>query len=92
MPTQLKESRLDPARARDRRDGARRRALAGPDRAGARCFRIVDLEGNQAVDTLFFNADDPRERYSAARHHPRARATSTSPPAPRCARPTAARC
>lgn len=27
--------------------------------------RIVDLEGNQAVDTLFFNAADPRERYSA---------------------------
>ena len=29
-------------------------------------FRIVDLEGNQAVDTLFFNADDPAERYSAS--------------------------
>jgi urea carboxylase-associated protein 1 len=29
-------------------------------------FRIVDLEGNQAVDTLFFNADDLRDRYSAA--------------------------
>jgi urea carboxylase-associated protein 1 len=28
-------------------------------------FRIVDLEGNQAVDTLFYNADDPTERYSA---------------------------
>ncbi len=28
--------------------------------------RIVDLEGNQAVDTLFFNAADPRERYSAS--------------------------
>jgi uncharacterized protein len=28
-------------------------------------FRIVDLEGNQAADTLFFNADDPAERYSA---------------------------
>jgi len=28
-------------------------------------FRIVDLEGNQAADTLFFNADDPYERYSA---------------------------
>jgi len=27
--------------------------------------RIVDLEGNQAADTLFFNADDPFERYSA---------------------------
>jgi urea carboxylase-associated protein 1 len=28
-------------------------------------LRIVDLEGNQAVDTLFFNAQDPTERYSA---------------------------
>lgn len=27
--------------------------------------RIVDLEGNQAADTLFFNAADPTERYSA---------------------------
>jgi hypothetical protein len=29
-------------------------------------FRILDLEGNQAADTLFFNADDPGERYSAS--------------------------
>lgn len=29
-------------------------------------FRIVDLEGNQAVDTLFYNAADLSERYSAA--------------------------
>jgi urea carboxylase-associated protein 1 len=28
-------------------------------------FRIVDLEGNQAVDTLFYNAHDAAERYSA---------------------------
>jgi urea carboxylase-associated protein 1 len=28
-------------------------------------FRILDLEGNQAADTLFYNADDPHERYSA---------------------------
>lgn len=28
-------------------------------------FRILDLEGNQAVDTLFYSADDPEERYSA---------------------------
>ncbi|QOJ22848.1 MAG: urea carboxylase-associated family protein [Gammaproteobacteria bacterium] len=28
-------------------------------------FRIVDLEGNQAVDTLFYNAHDALERYSA---------------------------
>ena len=28
-------------------------------------FRILDLEGNQAVDTLFYNADNADERYSA---------------------------
>ena len=28
-------------------------------------LRITDLKGNQAVDTLFFNADHPHERYSA---------------------------
>lgn len=28
--------------------------------------RIVDLEGNQAADTLFYNAQDPAERYSAS--------------------------
>lgn len=28
-------------------------------------LRILDLEGNQAVDTLFYNARDPVERYSA---------------------------
>lgn len=28
-------------------------------------FRIVDLNGNQAVDTLFYNAHDVADRYSA---------------------------
>src|ERR1700726_1306931 len=28
-------------------------------------FRIVDLEGNQAVDTLFYSARDRSDRYSA---------------------------
>ncbi|MDB6148764.1 MAG: hypothetical protein JWQ44_212 [Chthoniobacter sp.] len=28
-------------------------------------FRIVDLEGNQAADTLFYNAHDMSDRYSA---------------------------
>jgi len=28
-------------------------------------FRIVDLEGNQAVDTLFYNAHEMSDRYSA---------------------------
>jgi len=27
-------------------------------------LRIVDIEGNQAVDTIFYNARDPLERYS----------------------------
>lgn len=28
-------------------------------------FRILDMEGNQAADTLFYNASHPAERYSA---------------------------
>jgi uncharacterized protein len=34
--------------------------------ARGQIFRIVDLEGNQAVDTLFYCAADLSERYSAA--------------------------
>lgn len=30
-------------------------------------LRLLDLEGNQAVDTLFFNARNPRERYDPQR-------------------------
>ncbi|MCL6692616.1 urea carboxylase-associated family protein [Pseudomonas sp. R3.Fl] len=30
-------------------------------------LRILDLEGNQAVDTLFYNARNPRERYDVQR-------------------------
>ena len=30
-------------------------------------FRIVDLEGNQAVDTLFYSLDNPRERFDPQR-------------------------
>jgi urea carboxylase-associated protein 1 len=33
--------------------------------AAGKTFRIVDLEGNQAADTLFYNAGDVAERYSA---------------------------
>jgi urea carboxylase-associated protein 1 len=29
-------------------------------------FRLVDLEGNQAADTLFYDAHDPASRYSAS--------------------------
>jgi urea carboxylase-associated protein 1 len=35
-----------------------------PIHAGSR-LRIVDLEGNQAVDTLLYELNDPRERYDA---------------------------
>src|SRR3954467_11951334 len=35
-----------------------------PIRAG-QYFRILDLEGNQAVDTLFYNAADAGDRYDA---------------------------
>lgn len=28
-------------------------------------LRIVDLEGNQAADTLFYHAEDPEDHYSA---------------------------
>jgi urea carboxylase-associated protein 1 len=61
----LKESPLDPDSAQYRK------AVPAGDywmhvlRKGE-TLRILDLEGNQAVDTLFFNADDPAERYSAA--------------------------
>ncbi len=30
-------------------------------------LRLLDLEGNQAVDTLFFSAANPRERYDVQR-------------------------
>jgi len=33
--------------------------------AKGQVVRILDLEGNQAVDTLFYNADDTEERYDA---------------------------
>ena len=42
-----------------------RAAWAHVVRAGE-TLRIVDLGGNQAVDCLFYRADDPTERYSAA--------------------------
>jgi urea carboxylase-associated protein 1 len=34
--------------------------------ARGQVLRLVDLEGNQAADTLFYRAEDPSERYSAA--------------------------
>lgn len=60
----LKESTLDPAAAKSSTIIAAGEPWMGVVRAGE-YFRIVDLEGNQAVDTLFYNAARPAERYSA---------------------------
>lgn len=59
----INESQRDPAEARfqqqiDAGDYWLQRIEAG------QTLRITDLEGNQAADTLFFNADDTAERYS----------------------------
>ena len=60
----LKESSLDPATA------TYRRVIPAGDywMHVVKCgetLRIVDLKGNQAADTLFFNAHDYQDRYSA---------------------------
>ena len=60
----LKESSLDPQRAVLDEVVASRRGFTRDLRRG-QIFRIVDLEGNQAVDTLFYNARNPDERYSS---------------------------
>ena len=58
------ESKLDPSQA-----SFRQVVLAGDYfmhvvKSG-QTLRILDLEGNQAADTLFYSASDPSERYSA---------------------------
>lgn len=60
----LVESRLDPAAAIHREIIAAGEPWMGALKAG-QYFRILDLEGNQAVDTLFYRADTLEERYSA---------------------------
>jgi urea carboxylase-associated protein 1 len=66
MPEQtLTESNLEPANA------VYRRVIEAGDhwhhkiKAG-QTLRILDLEGNQAADTLFYDAHDPINRYSAS--------------------------
>jgi urea carboxylase-associated protein 1 len=60
----LKPSELDPARAVF--DQVVESGLGfSRNIARGQTLRIVDLEGNQAVDTLFFDAHDPTDRYSA---------------------------
>jgi urea carboxylase-associated protein 1 len=60
----LTESQLDPARAVFDQVVEAGASFSHTIRAG-QTFRIVDLEGNQAVDTLFYDAHDPTDRYSA---------------------------
>ena len=60
----LKESTLDPARAVFDQVVPAGRGFTRDLQPG-QILRIVDLEGNQAVDTLFYNAHNPDERYSA---------------------------
>ena len=58
------ESPLDPALAIYRRVVPAGDFWMHEIKAG-QALRILDLEGNQAADTLFYNASDFRERYSA---------------------------
>jgi len=61
----ITESSFDPAGA-----SYRKTVLAGDhwihQVGGGQTLRIVDLEGNQAADTLFYDAGDPASRYSAS--------------------------
>ncbi len=60
----LTESQLDPTRATTDEIVPAGAPWMKTIRQG-QVFRILDLEGNQAVDTLFYNAHDVEERYSA---------------------------
>ncbi len=60
----LEESALDPARAAVDEVVPSGRGFTRDLRRG-QIFRIVDLEGNQAVDTLFYDAHNPDQRYSS---------------------------
>lgn len=62
----LKHSGLDPATAVYRKTVLAGDGWSGEVKAG-QVFRILDLEGNQAADTLFYNAHDYSDRYSAQR-------------------------
>ena len=60
----LKESNLNPDDAVTRNTINSGDYWIGRIRKG-QTFRILDIEGNQAADILFYNADHPQERYSA---------------------------
>lgn len=58
------ESRYQPGQATFREVVEAGDYWLGTVRSG-QVIRILDLEGNQAADTLFYSAADPTERYSA---------------------------
>lgn len=60
------ESKLDPTRAVLSQEVPAGDGWGGELKAG-QYFRIVDLHGNQAADTLFYNAWDLSDHYSAQR-------------------------
>ena len=62
--TSLTESRHDPANAVYTTVEPAGEPWLNPLNAG-QTLRILDLEGNQAADTLFYSAHAPSERYSA---------------------------
>ena len=64
MSSGLVESVLDPAGAAFRQVVPAGEPFMQEIRKG-QVLRILDLEGNQAVDTLFYSAADPEERYDA---------------------------
>jgi urea carboxylase-associated protein 1 len=64
-PEGLATSALDPAKAAYRKVVLAGDSWSGTVRAG-QFLRFVDLEGNQSADTLFYDAHDPSDRYSAS--------------------------
>lgn len=60
----LAESKLDPAKAVYSHEIPAGEPWMHPVKMG-QYFRIVDLHGNQAVDTLFYNENDYSDRYGA---------------------------
>jgi uncharacterized protein len=62
MTAKLVASKRNPASAYYDRTVPARQPWSGLVRKG-QCIRIVDLQGQQAVDTLFYSAADTSERY-----------------------------
>ncbi|WP_417530113.1 urea amidolyase associated protein UAAP2 [Marinobacter lipolyticus] len=60
----IKQSALDPENAAFRETVPAGEYFLKVVKAGE-TVRILDLEGNQAADTLFYNAHNPTERYSS---------------------------